>query len=124
MEGAGYQKLVGDVMFWHSVLLDERGYAVKVQDKPVTMDDIRGPSRRVRVCDARKDICKMLRHRETMRGSAIQVFSLTRIGAIIGRHYSTVLNYLRMPNQSEETYGRYVIERAGKRRQDRNRRDP
>lgn len=98
MEGAGYQKLIADVLFWHSVQFSDQGFAIGMRDKPVTLEDIRGKRRTYRLCEARRDLIFMLRQRDP------RIFSLNRIGRIVNRQYSTVLVYMRPKNRYPYTY--------------------
>jgi hypothetical protein len=94
-ERRNYRTLIADVLFWHSVILDDRGFAVAIVQKPLTLDDLRGTSRLQRVVVARKDVAVVLRGRNTHEPHRWPIFSLKRIGDILGRHHTTILCYLQ-----------------------------
>src|SRR5580765_3475246 len=93
MEGKTYQQLIGDVLFWHSVDFNGDGMACAV--RPIlTLNVLNRGCRAHRFCAARRDIAVMLRERAERNGT-LQAFSLSRIGAILDRHHTTVLTYLK-----------------------------
>ena len=97
MEARPYRQVIADILFWHSVIYDEENRAIGVKDPALTMGWLQGKSRNYALCRVRHDIAIMLRERdaESMRTRGLKIFSLTTIGRIVGRHYSSVLNLLR-----------------------------
>jgi hypothetical protein len=94
MGGRTYQQLIGDVLFWHSVLFDELGFAKGIK-RPFTMESLRGRSQVSKLVAVRRDVARMLHERERDRNKrGYRVFSMTRIGRILNRHHTTILVYL------------------------------
>lgn len=89
-----YQQLIGDVLFWHSVHFDAKGFAREIATTPLTLESLRGKSRIKRITAARRDVARMLRSREENRELGQRVFSMTRIGSILNRHHTTIVAYL------------------------------